>query len=531
MPGANDIRAGGAYVDIRTDQKDYDKGLQSAKAKLQRFADEVKKVGLALSGLSAALIAPITKAINTYTEFGDSLDKIGTKLGILPEKLNAIRYAGGINGIDERTIDMALQRMVRRAGQAAEGTGEAVDALKKLNIEAKMFSNLSPDEQLKLIADRLATVENHGQKMVIMFKMFDSEGVSMINLLKNGSGYLDQMEERLKLLGATIGTDGVSKAVKLKDAITELLLAVKGLELFVSSKLIVRVTEWVQTLTALLIATREYIDANPELINAFTQMGKWLLILTAFTMGLATAMILLMTGLAPVYLIIAGFLALHDALGLVDTGLGTVFRHIKVGSNSVMGHIEGLGDWAVAHLTRFWDHFRGIWGDMVNLVAISTVKMTQLWSKFMNWLGVISDEEYASIKEAAEESVKLLWQERVDDAAAAENKFKTLMDARSERLAYDAAMPGAFSTIQNRMNEVLDNLRNIETPKFTAPDIGGGFGLPKTGVIGFFGGLRAAEFSGMANDVPSRQLNVMEKMDSKLEKIVAQTKDMQPVYQ
>ena len=43
--------------------------------------------------------------------------------------LQELRFAAKASGIEQQTLDMALQRFTRRAAEAAQGTGEAKDAM------------------------------------------------------------------------------------------------------------------------------------------------------------------------------------------------------------------------------------------------------------------------------------------------------------------------------------------------------------------------------------------------------------------
>jgi hypothetical protein len=45
------------------------------------------------------------------------------------DALQELRFAAKASGIEHQTLDMALQRFTRRAAEAAQGTGEAKDAL------------------------------------------------------------------------------------------------------------------------------------------------------------------------------------------------------------------------------------------------------------------------------------------------------------------------------------------------------------------------------------------------------------------
>jgi len=101
---------------------------------------------------------------------------------------------------------MALQRFTRRAAEAAQGTGEAKDALAQMGIALRDQSgNLRRSEDLLAdVADAFARIEDPAERVRLAFKLFDSEGVALVNLLRGGSGALDETRERARDLGIVL---------------------------------------------------------------------------------------------------------------------------------------------------------------------------------------------------------------------------------------------------------------------------------------------------------------------------------------
>jgi hypothetical protein len=101
---------------------------------------------------------------------------------------------------------MALQRFTRRAAEAAQGTGEAKDALAQMGIALRDQSgNLRRSEDLLGdVADAFAGIEDPAERVRLAFKLFDSEGVALVNLLRDGNGALDEMRERARDLGIVL---------------------------------------------------------------------------------------------------------------------------------------------------------------------------------------------------------------------------------------------------------------------------------------------------------------------------------------
>ena len=114
---------------------------------------------------------------------------------------------------------MALQRFTRRATEAAQGTGEAKDALAQMGIALRDQSGSlrRSEDLLGDVADAFARIEDPAERVRLAFKLFDSEGVALVNLLSGGSGALEQMRERARDLGIVLDEHLVRDAGRARD--------------------------------------------------------------------------------------------------------------------------------------------------------------------------------------------------------------------------------------------------------------------------------------------------------------------------
>jgi hypothetical protein len=122
------------------------------------------------------------------------------------EALQELRFAAKASGVEQQTLDMALQRFTRRAAEAAQGTGEAKDALAQMGVSGEGIGDVTEEifaaaQVAALVAQR---IEDPAERVRLAFKLFDSEGVALVNLLRDGSGALDEMRERARDLGIVL---------------------------------------------------------------------------------------------------------------------------------------------------------------------------------------------------------------------------------------------------------------------------------------------------------------------------------------
>lgn len=227
-------RIGGIAVSIVADTQKFVKNIGGARKMLGRFTSAVKNTLFSMKSLAVALAGGV--AAGVFVKFTkdaasavDSLAKTADKLGVTTEALAGLRLAGREAGVAVNTMDMALQRMVRRVAEAAQGTGEAQAALKELGIDAVRLAQMTPDQQLRTIADRFATVGTQADRVRLAFKLFDSEGVALVNVLKNGSAGLDEAAKAAKNLGLAVDRESARGVERAIDAFGRFRLAVQGI--------------------------------------------------------------------------------------------------------------------------------------------------------------------------------------------------------------------------------------------------------------------------------------------------------------
>ena len=221
-------------VSLTTKTEPFRKGMKRSETTLQKFRASVKRSAVTLTALGAAAGAAALTIATKLTKAGlmnvDATTKMADRLGLTTEALVALQFAAKTTaGVNEATLNMALQRMTRRLAEAAMGTGEAVKALQELGLSAQDLSAMSPDEQFKTIADAMAKVPSQADKVRLSFKLFDSEGVALVNTLRLGSAGLDAVRQRADELGLTFDNLSGQSVEQANNSLAELQGLVVGL--------------------------------------------------------------------------------------------------------------------------------------------------------------------------------------------------------------------------------------------------------------------------------------------------------------
>lgn len=211
----------------RADNKTKDFGRSISK-QAEAARTSFKKVAAGAAVLGAAVAGLTFRTLRQGIERLDRLGNTADKLGLTTSALAGLRLAAESTGVAANTLDLGIQRMTRRIAEAAQGTGEAKAAIQELGLSAEALARLPVEQQFAAIAERMAQVQSQSDRVRLGFKLFDSEGVSLINTLRLGSDGLRSFEERAGALGTAVNRLDVAKVQQAKNAFTEVTAAVEG---------------------------------------------------------------------------------------------------------------------------------------------------------------------------------------------------------------------------------------------------------------------------------------------------------------
>lgn len=378
------------------------------------------RVARRLALIGTVGVAAITGATVATASMGDQTAKTADKLGIGIERLQEMRYAAERAGLSSQTLDMAVQRFTRRVSEAAQGSGEAVGALEELGLSAEALADRTPDQALAIVADALKNVESQSDRVRLAFKLFDSEGVAMVNMLRDGSDGLEHMYARARELGYVIGEDTARQAERFSDQMLDMRKSMLGVRTIIGSALMPVFGQWMEQLTELVVRYQPQIQAwvqnfAAELPGRVAQLKAEFLSLVdslqpAIELGAALVERFgaVHTAAAALGVIIGGplivpLLKMVVALGSVGLALGQVsVGLIGLAAKAIPMVVAGLKTLAVAAMAHpvvaivaaiaagaalliaNWDTvgpwFRNLWASVTGYVG-------EAWGKLTDWLG------------------------------------------------------------------------------------------------------------------------------------------------
>ena len=212
---------------VNTTQAAFNKVTRSLRSISTASLNMAKSVARG-AAMAAAAVAAMGFALSKQVEKIDNVAKTARKLGTTVSTLQELQYAAERTGVSSTTLDMAMQRLTRRVSEAAGGFGEAKGALRELGLNAAKLEKMPLDKQMEALADAFEGVDSQADKVRLSMKLFDSEGVALVNTLGAGSQGLQDMAQEARDLGLTISELDAAQFEEMNDDITRMKTAASG---------------------------------------------------------------------------------------------------------------------------------------------------------------------------------------------------------------------------------------------------------------------------------------------------------------
>lgn len=277
-----------------------------------KFTGTMKKVGKSISSTAktvesfskkSAIAATAVVAFTTAVANGvDQTAKFSSRIGVAVEELSKMQFVAGQAGISADQFNMATQRMTRRVAEAAEGMGEAKGALAELGIDAERFKGLGLEDQMATLATSMEGVEAPADRLRLAFKLFDSEGTAMIQMLQNGSGAMREAARDAEFLGLAISQQAAANAEAFMDSMGRATGSIKGTSRAIADELM-------PLLTGLANRFADSLAESRDSIVSFVKRG----IEMFFTFGAVLGQV--WDGITEAFTSVEGFSAFLDNLG------------------------------------------------------------------------------------------------------------------------------------------------------------------------------------------------------------------------
>lgn len=238
-------------IKLSADMVAFENDMGRAARLARKRSNQMKRdLSLAMTAITGAAIAAggaLAGMVKITADVGDKIQKLSQRLGASTEFLSQMRHTTELTGVSFDTFTTGLQRMTRRLAEAAStGKGEAVPALEALGVSIKDIEGLAPEKQFMILADAMEGVSNQGEKVRIAMKLFDTEGVSLIQTMDGGSAAIQRLNDEADALGLTMSQQAADASAEFNDELTRLKSVFTGMAEDIGRDLMPQITDLLQ---------------------------------------------------------------------------------------------------------------------------------------------------------------------------------------------------------------------------------------------------------------------------------------------
>lgn len=213
--------------DFRKNVSDARKSVETMGERTQRSITRMNRALKAATAAAGALVAAlavrqvIRTIDDTFTRV-TALADTATKLNITTDALQELRFAAASAGVATNTLETSLRRLTREQDAAIQGNKQSADRFRELGISMQELIMLKPDELMNRVVDALAGVSSGSRQTALAFSLFNAEGVSMLQIARQGEGALQGMREEAHRLGVVMSREMVEGAHAAKNELDKL---------------------------------------------------------------------------------------------------------------------------------------------------------------------------------------------------------------------------------------------------------------------------------------------------------------------
>lgn len=261
-------------VKIKADISQYTKDLKTADDETKSFASKTKNSlnslipswkSVAL-GAGAAVVA-IGALGKKVSEDIINLNNYAKNIGFTIEQMSALKYAADTSNIAFDKVQQGLQYFVRTLGDATTGNLNAARGFVRLGISIESLKNLSSQEALEVVANKIAAIQDPAERASVAVDLFSRNGVQMINILGQGSEGLRQFAQDARDTGSIIDNNMVKSAEEINAAFDRLMVTIGNLSKAFVVALGPAITTVVDTITDAVAGVKSLIGWLDKLVG------------------------------------------------------------------------------------------------------------------------------------------------------------------------------------------------------------------------------------------------------------------------
>ncbi len=402
MANTTSIRAGRAFVELFADDSKLVRGLRSAEQKLRAFGNGIRNLGLKMTAIGAGLLTPLIGSTKAFSTMGDSVAKMAKRTGLSVGTVSELGYAASQSGIEMSALENGLRRMQRSVYDAGRGLSTAVDGLADLGLTYKDLEGLSPEEQFKLMAERINSIQDPSRKAAIAMTLLGRSGTALLPMFEQGAAGINALQEEARRLGLTMSSEDARAAEIFGDTLDRLWSVLKMTTFQIGAALAPVLQKITEVITEIAVKINAWLQQNCTLVVTVAKVaaavvagGAALVVFGTAISGIGLALgklSTLITGVGAVFKILGSAIAfLISPIGLVIAAVSALGTYLLYSTGVGAKALDWLGQKFATLKDDALGAYQGIAdalaaGDIALAARILWLTLKMEWTRGVNLL-------------------------------------------------------------------------------------------------------------------------------------------------
>lgn len=207
--------------------------------------------GLAVGiGLVKGAFAALTGTLDNFSQaldLGGRLEDLSTRTGETAGNLLLLERAFDNSGIGADKVGSSINKLQKFMSDANGGAEKNVQVLKDLGVSYTQLAQLTPTEQLGLLAERINSIPSPTERAATAMKIFGKSGGEILPLLQNFSGEIGNARGEL---GSMV--DIMNQRSAIFDTVSDKIAVIKGKFMEFAAGILDKAAPALETITTML---------------------------------------------------------------------------------------------------------------------------------------------------------------------------------------------------------------------------------------------------------------------------------------
>lgn len=424
------------------------KGFDDIESAAGRAAGRIASVGSAVTLTSGVIGGVFAASVGTFNDLGNEIADGAARLGVSVEAYQSLGFAAKFSATDVETLEAGLKTMQKGLADAAGGSEGANKELHALGLTVDDLAGKSPDEQFRIIADRIAKIPDPGMRAAAAMNIFGKAGQKLVPLLSQGRAGIEALETKAHSLGVVMSQEAVSKSEAFADELDTMYTVVKYAAAELGSSLVPSVTELAKGVTQAAAAASTWVKENNELVATAAMV-------TAGVFAAGTALLVVAGVIGTIGFAVG---TIGAVLGAVLSPLGLLVAGVTAGAYAFFTMTEA-GRESFASLSEFFGSLAGeaqeAWGGVVAAIQAGDMQLAA------DILGAAFAVAWGTVKSKGIEAWNAVAGYISAKAASFMSTLSALLNPEFVWAAFQMAADKAFQFITDQVNAFASNWQRI----------------------------------------------------------------------